>query len=410
MHYELFLAKKMIWGRRKGLTGQSSSAIVKIAVAGIAIGMAVMILSIGIVTGFQQEIRKKVVGFGSHLQISLYNPQNTMGAKPISRDQPFIEAIEQETSVKGVNVYAFKSGIIVANGEIKGVVAKGIDRDFDWDFFNQNLIAGSVFTLPDSSKTDSVVLSKYILDKLNLKLGDKITVVFVQDEQERKRRFIIGGVYESGMDQFDSNIMLCDLRHVQKLNNWEEDQVAGFEVTLKSFEDLPRLDDIISEHISWEFTTLKITDQFMEIFGWLELQDLNVIIILTLMVLVSGINMITALLVFILERTNMIGLLKAMGANNKSISRIFLYNAAYLILLGTFWGDVIGIGLGLFQQKFEFLKLNKANYYIDHVPVLFEIDTLLMINLGSILISLLMLVIPSFIVSRIEPVKTIRFN
>jgi len=400
----------MIWGRRKGLTGQSSSAIVKIAVAGIAIGMAVMILSIGIVTGFQQEIRKKVVGFGSHLQISLYNPQNTMGAKPISRDQPFIEAIEQETSVKGVNVYAFKSGIIVANGEIKGVVAKGIDRDFDWDFFNQNLIAGSVFTLPDSSKTDSVVLSKYILDKLNLKLGDKITVVFVQDEQERKRRFIIGGVYESGMDQFDSNIMLCDLRHVQKLNNWEEDQVAGFEVTLKSFEDLPRLDDIISEHISWEFTTLKITDQFMEIFGWLELQDLNVIIILTLMVLVSGINMITALLVFILERTNMIGLLKAMGANNKSISRIFLYNAAYLILLGTFWGDVIGIGLGLFQQKFEFLKLNKANYYIDHVPVLFEIDTLLMINLGSILISLLMLVIPSFIVSRIEPVKTIRFN
>ena len=410
MHYELFLAKKMIWGRRKGLTGQSSSAIVKIAVAGIAIGMAVMILSIGIVTGFQQEIRKKVVGFGSHLQISLYNPQNTMGAKPISRDQPFIEAIEQEPSVKGVNVYAFKSGIIVANGEIKGVVAKGIDRDFDWDFFNQNLIAGSVFTLPDSSKTDSVVLSKYILDKLNLKLGDKITVVFVQDEQERKRRFIIGGVYESGMDQFDSNIMLCDLRHVQKLNNWEEDQVAGFEVTLKSFEDLPRLDDIISEHISWEFTTLKITDQFMEIFGWLELQDLNVIIILTLMVLVSGINMITALLVFILERTNMIGLLKAMGANNKSISRIFLYNAAYLILLGTFWGDVIGIGLGLFQQKFEFLKLNKANYYIDHVPVLFEIDTLLMINLGSILISLLMLVIPSFIVSRIEPVKTIRFN
>jgi lipoprotein-releasing system permease protein len=410
LHYELFLAKKMIWGRRKGLTGQSSSAIVKIAVAGIAIGMAVMILSIGIVTGFQQEIRKKVVGFGSHLQISLYNPQNTMGAKPISRDQPFIEAIEQEPSVKGVNVYAFKSGIIVANGEIKGVVAKGIDRDFDWDFFNQNLIAGSVFTLPDSSKTDSVVLSKYILDKLNLKLGDKITVVFVQDEQERKRRFIIGGVYESGMDQFDSNIMLCDLRHVQKLNNWEEDQVAGFEVTLKSFEDLPRLDDIISEHISWEFTTLKITDQFMEIFGWLELQDLNVIIILTLMVLVSGINMITALLVFILERTNMIGLLKAMGANNKSISRIFLYNAAYLILLGTFWGDVIGIGLGLFQQKFEFLKLNKANYYIDHVPVLFEIDTLLMINLGSILISLLMLVIPSFIVSRIEPVKTIRFN
>lgn len=400
----------MIWGRRKGLTGQSSSVIVKIAVAGIAIGMAVMILSVGIVTGFQQEIRKKVIGFGSHLQVSLYNPQNTMGIKPISRDQDFVLPIQQEPSVHNVSVYAFKSGIIVANGEIKGVVAKGVDRDFDWQFFNQNLVEGQVFTLPDSSKTDSVVISKFILDKLNLSLGDKITVVFVQDEQERKRRFIIGGVYESGMDQFDSNIMLCDIRHVQKLNNWTEDQVAGFEVTLKSFDDLARLDDIVSQHISWEFTTLKITDQFMEIFGWLELQDLNVVIILSLMVLVSGINMITALLVFILERTNMIGLLKAMGATNRSLSRIFLYNAAYLILLGTLWGDIIGIGLGVIQQKFELLKLNKANYYIDHVPVLFEYDTLLYINAGSIIIALLMLILPSMIVSRIEPVKTIRFN
>ncbi|MEZ4721645.1 MAG: FtsX-like permease family protein [Flavobacteriales bacterium] len=410
MRYELLLARKMIGGRRKGITGRSSSAIVKIAVAGIAIGMSVMILSVAIVTGFQDEIRKKVLGFGSHLQISLYNPSNTLGIKPVDRNQDFVEAIKAEPSVSNVNVHAYKSGIIVADGEIHGVLAKGIDRDFEWSFFRQNLISGSVFHLADSTKSDSIVLSKYIVDKLNLELGEKITVVFIQDEKERKRRFVIGGIYESGMDQFDANILICDIKHVQKLNGWDENQVAGFEVTLKSFDDLTKLDQIISDHISWEFNTLKVTDQFMEIFGWLELQDLNVVIILTLMILVSGINMITALLVFILERTNMIGLLKAMGANNRSISRVFLYNAAYLIVIGTFWGNVIGLGLGLLQQQFHLFKLDKSNYYVDHVPILFDLPTLLLINLGSIAVSMIMMMLPALLITRIDPVKSIRFN
>jgi lipoprotein-releasing system permease protein len=408
--YEFHLAKRMIAGRNQGSGGRSSSTIVKIAVGGIAIGMAVMILSIAIVTGFQTEIQWKVIGFGSHLQISMYNPANSMGAKPIDRNQDFLTDIANEPSVKNINVYAFKSGILTANGEIKGVMAKGISNDFDWSFFQQNLVEGSVFSFPESQKTDSILISQYVVNKLNLRLGDKVTVVFIQDEKERKRRFVIGGVYDSGMEQFDANILLCDLRHVQKLNNWTDQQVAGFEVTLNEFDDLDKLDEIISKHISWEFTTLKITDQFMEIFGWLELQDLNVIIILSLMVLVSGINMITALLVFILERTNMIGLLKAMGATNGSLSRIFLINSAYLILLGTFWGNAIGLGLSYFQYKFECIKLDKTSYYIDHVPILLEWDTILLINLGSIIISLLMLILPSMMVSRIDPVKTIRFN
>jgi len=400
----------MIGGHTSGETSQSSSAIVKIAVAGIAIGMAVMLLSVGIVNGFQNEIQQKVIGFGSHLQISMYNTQNAVSEKPVERAQPFLDDIRAEPTVKNVNVYAFKSGIIVANSEIKGIIAKGVDQDYDWDFFSKNLVDGSVFSIPDSNKSDSVVLSKYVMDKLKLELGEKITVIFIQDEKERKRRFVVGGVYESGMDQFDANMMLCDIRHVQKLNNWALNQVAGFEVTLNEFDDLGMLDEIISNHISWEFTTLKITDQFMEIFGWLELQDLNVVIILSLMVLVSGINMITALLVFILERTNMIGLLKALGATNGSLSKIFLYNAAYLILLGTFWGNLIGLSLGLLQKHFQILKLDKASYYIDHVPVLFEWDVILYINLGSVVISMLMLILPSMIVSRIDPVKTIRFN
>ncbi|GAB5539161.1 MAG: ABC transporter permease [Salibacteraceae bacterium] len=400
----------MIRGRRAKLTGRGTSAIVKIAVTGIAVGMAVMILSIGIVNGFQHEIQQKVIGFGAHLQISQYNPSNTMGVKPVNIQQDFLKPLSQDSRVQNISAYAYKSGIIAVNGEIKGVVAKGIASDFDWEFFESNMIEGQPLSIRYHSKTDSVVISKLITDKLNLSLGDKITVVFVQDQKERKRRFTIGGIYESGMEQFDANIMLCDMRHVQKLNNWSDDQVAGFEVTLEKFDDLDHLDELIEEHVPWEFSSLKITDQFMEIFGWLELQDLNVFIILALMVLVSGINMITALLVFILERTNMIGLLKAMGANTKSLSLIFIYNAAYLILIGTLWGNAIGLGLGYLQMHFEFIKLDQSSYYIDHVPVLFEWNTLLLINIGSILVSILMLILPSLIVSRIDPVKTIRFN
>ena len=400
----------MIGGRRAKLTGQSSSAIIKIAVTGIAVGMAVMILSMAIVTGFQNEIQRKVIGFGAHLQISKYNPGNAIGEKPISRNQDFIAPLTADPLVKNINAFAYKSGIIAANAKIKGVVAKGIASDFDWDFFNANLLEGNIINLNGESKTDSVVISKLIADKLELALGDKIIVVFVQDQKERKRRFIIGGIYESGMEQFDANIMLCDLRHVQKLNNWEEDQIAGFEVTLHHFDDLEKLDKLIAEYVPWEFSTDKITDQFIEIFGWLELQDLNVYIILILMVLVSGINMITALLVFILERINMIGLMKAMGATARSIGLIFVYNAAYLILIGTFWGNAIGFGIGLLQQQFKFLKLDKTSYYIDHVPVLFDFNAIIWINVGSIIISVVMLILPSLIVGKINPVKTIRFN
>lgn len=403
----------MIGGRGGGISTRSSAAIIKIAVVGIAIGMAVMILSHSIVTGFQDEIQQKVIGFGSHLQVSLYNPQNTLGIKPIDRNQPFVSAIQAEPRVQNVNVFAHKNGIITANGEIKGVMVKGIDGDYDWSFFESYLQEGSVLPIGASAqraRTDSAMISRQIANQLELALGDKMTVVFIQDERERKRRFVIGGIYETGMEQFDNNVMLCDMQHIQKLNNWDGNQVAGFEVWLKDFDDLQHLDDIVERHVSWEFTTMKITDQFMEIFGWLELQNLNVIIILTLMILVSGINMITALLVFILDRTNMIGILKALGATNGSLSTLFLLNAGYLILIGTLWGNAIGLGLGWLQYHFEFIKLDQSNYYIDHVPVLFDWTTILLINLGSILLSLLMLVIPSRIVSRIDPVKTIRFN
>lgn len=400
----------MILSQRQKNGGKGAAAIIKIAVAGIAIGMAVMILSVGIVRGFQEEIRQKVIGFGAHLQISLYNPQNTLSVRPMDKEQGFIEAISREPEVKAIQPYAYKSGIIAENGEIQGVMAKGVDSTYDRGFFDANMVEGRFFNYPAIGPNDSIVISKTVLNNLNLSLGDKITLSFFQDEKERKRRFVIGGVYSTGMDQFDGSILICDIRHVQKLNDWNESQVAGYEVILKKFTDLDKLDRIIRDHISYEFNTLKITDQFMDIFGWLELQDINVIIILTLMVLVSGINMISALLVMILERTNMIGLLKAMGASNRSIGQVFLINATYLITIGVLAGNVIGLGLGWMQETFELIKLDQQNYYVDHVPVLFQWSSILLINIGSILACILMLLLPSMLVSKIDPVKSIRFN
>jgi len=409
VQFEWFIARKMISGGRSGIS-KGSSAIVKIAVAGIAIGMTVMLLSVAIVRGFQDEVRQKVIGFGSHLQITYFHPQNTMGMRPMQADQPFVAPIKADPAVKNVQSYAYKSGIITANGEIQGVMSKGIGPDFEWEFFNQNMVEGEAFKLNASKKTDSIVMSKSIVDKLKLNLGDRVTISYFQDENERKRRFTIGGIYETGMEQFDGSILLCDIRHIQRLNGWEENQVAGFEVVLNSFEDLDQLDYLINHHVGYEFNSIKITDQFMEIFGWLELQDINVIIILALMVLVSGINMISALLVIILERTNMIGLLKAMGAQNRSIGRIFLLNAAYLILIGLILGNLFGLGLGWLQNTLEFVKLDQDSYYVDHVPVMFETGTILMINVGSMIACLVMLILPSMIVSRIDPVRTIKFN
>lgn len=410
LNYELHIARRMLGNRQKGESRGGSRAIIRIAVAGIAIGMAVMILSVAIVTGFQKEIRSKVIGFGSHLQISNFNPQNTLSVTPMHMDQPFVEELRNEPGVKSLQAFAYKAGIITENGEIQGILAKGITQEFDRTFFEKNLVEGTFFSMQDSVRSDSILLSTYITDRLGLELGDKITIVFIQDEKERKRRFTIGGVFESGMEQFDGSIILCDIRHVQRLNNWDENQVSGYEVILKDFKDLDKLDQFIYEHIGYEFNTQKITDQFMDIFGWLELQDINVIIIISLMVLVSGINMVSALLVLILERTNMIGMLKAMGANNWSIQKIFLYNAAFLILIGLFWGNLFGLGIAFLQHKFQFLKLDKSSYYVDHVPVHFQWDYFLLINAGSLALCMLMLLLPSMLVAKLNPVKTIRFN
>lgn len=411
MNFEYFIAKRIISGRKTAEDTKSSGTrpIIRISVLSIAIGLAVMLISVAIVTGFQSEIRAKVIGFGSHIQITSYDSDNTVETSPVSRKQPFYPHLDTVPGIRHIQAYATKSGIIKTDEEIQGVIIKGIGTDFDWSFFEQNFVSGSRIYFPDSGKSNEMVISNHISKKLKLEVGDKLLMYFIQ-QPPRLRKFEIAGIYETGLEKFDQAYVLADIRHIQKLNDWNENQVSGFEVLLENFSDLDKMDEFIYKYIGMELYSTKITDRHRDIFGWLELQDWNVVIIITLMVLVAGINMISALLILILERTNMIGILKAMGANNWSIRKVFLYNATYLIGTGLIWGNVIGVSLCLLQKQFGIITLPQESYYVSVVPINFDLLTLVVLNVGTLLLCMLMLIIPSYVVTKITPVKAIRFN
>lgn len=407
MNFELFIAKKII--KAQTPDDEGTKPIINIATASISVGIAVMIISMAIVTGFQDKIREKVIGFGSHIQITSYDINNAVESNPISKNQSFYPHIDTVFGVRHIQYYATKAAILRANNNIHGVVLKGIGNDFDWSFFQEKLIEGMAIDLSDKKKSNDIIVSKSIANQLKLNIGDKVTAHFVQDPP-RIRKFVVSGIYESGMEKFDNSIILVDLRHIQKLNNWNEDQISGFEVILENYEDLKNMDNVIYNHIGYELRTSTITERNQEIFSWLSLLDKNVYIILILMILVASINMISAMLILILDRTNMIGMLKALGAQNLSIRKIFLYNAAYLIFKGLLIGNILGVGICLIQQHFKFIKLPKESYYINAVPISIDPMTFLLINLGTFILCLLMLVIPSFIVAKITPTKSIQFN
>ena len=407
MNFELFITKRIIKSNTPNSKG--TRPIINIATASISLGIAVMILSLAIVTGFQNQIRNKVIGFGSHIQITSYDINNSVESSPISKQQQFYPHLDTVQGVKHIQYYATKAGILRTENDIHGVVLKGVGTDFDWSFFNQKMIEGRAIQLSDSVKSNGIIISKAIAQQLKLKVGDKATAHFVQDPP-RVRRFTINGIYESGMEKFDNSIILVDIQHIQKLNNWTKDQVSGFEVILDNYAELENMDEIIFNHIGYELRTSKITERNQEIFNWLKLLDKNVYIILVLMILVAGINMISALLILILERTNMIGMLKALGAEDWSVRKIFLYNAAYLVGKGLLLGNILGVGLCLLQQQFSLIKLPQESYYIDVVPIKLDLFNTLLINFGTFSLCLVMLLIPSYIVTKITPVKSIKFN
>ena len=407
MNYELFIAQRIAFSKEKETV--ISRPIIRIALIGVALGFAVMIIAIAIVTGFKKEIRDKVIGFGSHIQISNFDENNSYETKPVSRNQPFLISLKNDADIKHVQVFATKAGIIKAKGEIEGVVAKGIGSDFDWNYFSSRLIEGKIFTVKDSVRSDNVIISGNLSKKLNLHSGDDMIMHFIQ-QPPRARKFHITGIYETGLEEFDNLYLFCDLAQIQKLNDWSPEQVGGFEISINDFSRLDEVAEKIYNISGSELNSRTIRDIYPQIFDWLGLQNINAVIIITLMIVVSGMNMISALLIIILERIKLIGTMKALGCRSISMRKVFIYLAGYLIGRGMLWGNLVGIAFILIQKQFGVLHLDQQSYYLSYVPVNFSLAHILLLNAGTLIVCLLMMILPTMVITRISPLTAIRYS
>jgi len=370
-----------------------------------------MIASLSIVGGFQREIRNKVIGFGSHIQVTSYDSQNTYEASPVSIKQDFYPSIDTVSGIKHIQIFATKPGVIKTKEEIYGAVVKGVGADFNWTFFKEKIKEGETFKVDAENTENDILISAYIAEKMRLKVADKMFLYFIQKNgQLRPKDFIVKGIYQTGMEEFDKLYVIADIAHIQKRNAWSKEEVGGFEILIDDFDEIDRLGNYVDDNVGYELHASTVKEYSPEIFGWLKLQDYNVNIILILMIIVAVVNIVSALLILILERTNMIGILKALGMPNWNVRKIFLYNAIYLVVKGLVWGNVVGIGLCLLQQYFGLLTLPEESYYVAIVPIELDLMNVLLLNIGTLLICVLVLLIPSYVITKISPVKAIRFD
>lgn len=406
MNLALFIAKRISFNSKRTF----SKLIVRIAILGIMLGLAVMILAVAIVKGFKSEIREKVRGFSGDIQITKLDLNASFENSPFIISGETMKKFRKEIGITDIQAIATKNGIINAGNEIEGVVLKGVDRHYNWAYFNKILVSGKTIDFSDSLKSRSqIIISKYTADRLNLKVGDDFLMYFIENSL-RKRKFKISGIYDLGVEEVDKVFVIGDIALIRSLNKWQPEEVGGYEIRVNNFNKLETIADRVYEGLDIELKSYTIKDYYSTIFEWLSLLDVNTQVILVLMIAVAVINMISALLIMILERTNMIGILKALGSSNWSVRKIFMYNAAYLIGLGLFLGNVLGIGLGLFQYHTHFFTLDQASYYINFVPVILDVQDILLLNAGTLTISLFVLLIPSMLVTRISPLKAIRFK
>lgn len=411
MNLEYFIAKRLITA--KDYKSSISAPIIKIAISAIAIGMIMMIISVATGIGLQMKIREKISAFNGHIVISNYdNNESEVPLVPISTKQEFYPDFKSVSGVSHIQAVASKAGIIRTATSFEGIVLKGVGNDYQWSNIKDFLVSGN---LPDYSKgiNQDILISKYLSDRLNLKVGDVFNTFFMKEGQNKLpniRRFRISGIFSSGFQEFDATYIIGDIRHVQRINKWKPYQVGTFEVFVSDFDKIKEIGDQVYQQTGSTLDTKTIIEKYSYIFEWLQLFDFNIIVILFVMILVATINMVVALLVLILERSQMIGILKALGASNWSVRKIFLFNASYLICSGLFWGNLIGVSLLLLQQYFGIIKLNPENYYVNVAPVYINWGYIALLNLLTICVCLLVLLIPSYIITKISPVKAIRFD
>lgn len=411
MNLEYFIAIRLITA--KDYKSSISAPIIKIAIAAIAIGMVMMIISVATGIGLQQKIREKVSAFNGHIIISNYdNNQSEATLAPIAKNQKFYPKFNSVAGISHIQAVATKAGIIRTEKAFEGIIFKGVGTDYQWDNIQEYLIAGHLPNL-SSQLNSEVVISQFLADRLRLKVGDAFNTFFIKENQNQLpniRRFKITGIFNSGFQEFDATYIIGDIRHVQRINKWTPNEIGAFEIFVQDFDQIQEVGEEVYQQTPSNLDSKTIIEKYSYIFDWLLLFDFNIIIILGVMILVATINMVVALLVLILERTQMIGILKALGANNWSVRKLFLYNAFYLILRGLLWGNCIGIGVLLIQKYFGIIQLNPENYYVNQAPVYFNLGYIASLNLLTVGVCFLVLLIPSYVITKISPIKAIRYE
>jgi lipoprotein-releasing system permease protein len=389
-----------------------SGLIVNIAIAAVAISVAVMLISVAVVQGYKLQITNKITGFSNHIQISRLDFNNSFETNPIYRDAKTEQILKADSRIEFVQPYATKAGIIKTSTEFEGIVLKGIDSSFNWQFIQSCLTEGKFFVPNEAVTSNQIVISMSTAQKLQLKLGQGLIIYFVQEDgsMPRARKFIISGIYSTGFSDLDALYGIIDMRHIQRLNKWEGNQITGYELKLKKYDDLISTASDLLPLMPMHLQVKTIVDVYPQLFDWLGLLDLNVLVIIILMVVVACINMSTALLILIVERSNMIGMLKAMGSGNKEVQRIFVFMAARLIGKGLLIGNSVGLLICVTQYYLGWIKLDEEAYFLNQVPIFLNAVDVLWINAGAFVLCVLIMLLPAQFVSKITPVKAIRFQ
>lgn len=406
MNFEYFISLRL----RSGKGPSFSRPIIRVSIAGIALGLAVMLISLAILQGFQKQVQDKVAGFGAHIQITGFSSNNSYEPSPVSLDDINESSLKEIEGVTHIQPFGLKAGIIKTDDQIHGVVLKGVNRDYNWLFFSDKLTAGALPEIGDSLPSNEVLISGKVAKMLGLKTGDDLRMYFIIDNSTRGRKFTISGIYETGLGEFDETYVFGDIGHIRKLNDWDNQTVSGVEIYIDSFDNLNKIAETVYHTIGYNLNSQTIKQLYPQIFDWIEIQDVNVIIILILMALVSGITMISTLLILILERTRDIGILKALGSSNGSIRKIFIYASVYITGYGLLWGNIIALGLILLQSKTEIIPLPEESYFVSHVPVFIGLTDVLLINLATIFVCTAMMLLPSLVVKYISPVTALRYD
>jgi len=423
LNFSTYIAKRILHSEKE--TGNMSRPIIKIGIAGIALGIAVMIITLAIVTGFQQQITKKITTFTSHLQINDYDQNQSLEPNPITVSDSILQQLMLIPNVKLIQPFATKNGILKTKTDNEGIVLKGVDNTYDWSNLKPYIKEGTVLSLDKDTVSKQIFISTTLAKKLNIKLNQKMLVYFMSkkkisdstmrsttyiDYEPRVKDFYVRGIFNTGFSDIDKNLVFVDLKQIQTLNYWKSNEVAGYEMFLKNFDFLEQSLEDVNDKVGYNYTVSSAKQIQSSIFSWLEMIDVNAVVIITLMVLVAAINMISALLILILERTNMIGLLKAFGSSKQAIRTIFFHVSLQLLLKGLIIGNVIGVGFCIIQYFFNIIPLNSATYYLDSVPINLSLWHVLFVNMGTVATCMLMLFLPTLILNKISPIKAIQFS